>query len=344
MVRLGCKILNGAVSTDNRGITTTFVGSGTEGNADGAAAVAQFKSPYGVAVDKDGNVYVADSQNHLIRKVTPSGTVSTLAGTGARGYADNAVGTLAQFDLPTGVAVDKAGNVYVAENTNQRIRKVTPGGAVSTLPAPAWAGYADDIDGTKAEFYYPRSVAVDKNGYVYVADALNHCIRKVTPTGAVSTLAGTGIDGYADDLDGTKAQFNSPMGVAVDQDGNVYVGDMNNDRIRKVTPGGAVSTLAGTGVAGYADGVGAAAKFHQPRGVAVDASGNVYVMDYTNRRIRKVTPAGVVTTLAGSGAWGTADGTGTAAQFGQNSEGMAVDASGNVYVADGDNHKIRRIF
>jgi sugar lactone lactonase YvrE len=263
-----------------RRLVTTLAGS-TTGFADGVATAARFSLPFGVAVDAAGNVYVADAGNHRIRKISPAGAVSTLAGS-TQGFVDGS-GTAAQFNNPTAVAVDAAGNVYVADRSNHRIRKISPAGAVSTL-AGSTQGSADGV-GTAAQFSNPEGVAVDAAGNVYVADLNNHRIRKITPAGAVSTLAGS-TAGFADGV-GAAAQFNFPSGVAVDAAGNVYVADRSNHRIRKISPAGAVSTLAGS-TQGFADGVGAAAQFSNPEGVAVDAAGNVYVADRSNHRIRKI--------------------------------------------------------
>jgi len=320
--------------TYESGITvTTFAGSGG-GYADGTGTAAQFSYPTGVAVDASGDVYVADKSNDKIRKITPAGVVSTLAGSN-NGYADG-TGTAAQFSSLSGVTVDASGNVYVGDMSNNKIRKITPAGVVSTL-AGSSAGYADGT-GTAAQFNYPVGVAVDASGNVYVADYYNHKIRKITPAGEVSTLAGS-TGGYADGT-GTAAEFFYPAGVAVDASGNLYVADYGNDKIRKITPTGIVSTFAGSNN-GYADGTGIAAQFSLPAGVAVDASGNLYVADTHNHKIRRITPAGVVTTLAGS-TDGYADGTGIAAQF-SFPTGVVVDASGNMYVADQSNQKIRKI-
>jgi sugar lactone lactonase YvrE len=307
------------------GWVATLAGSGDYGFADGIGTAASFRNPQGIAVDSSGNVYVADSNNYRIRKITPNGTVTTLAGSGDSGYADG-IGTAARFKRPGGVAVDSSSNVYVADSFNHRIRKITPNGTVTTLAGSGDYGYADGI-GTSASFYYPRGLVVDSSGNVYVADSYNQRIRKITPDGTVTTLAGSDNQAYADG-NGTAASFNYPQGVAVDSSGNVYVADTQNQRIRKITPNGTVTTLAGSGDQSYSDGLGTAARLNSPQGVAVDSSGNVYVADSNNYRIRKITPNGTVTTLAGSD-YGYGDGIGTAASF-RRLQGVAVDSSGNV--------------
>ncbi|GHV72835.1 hypothetical protein AGMMS49940_01370 [Spirochaetia bacterium] len=321
------------------GAVTTLAGDRPYGYADGTGTEVRFYNPEGVAVDNAGNVYVADTSNQRIRKISPSGAVTTLAGGVPYGYADG-TGTEARFYYPKGVAVDNAGNVYVADSYNHRIRKISPSGAVTTLAGGVSYGYADGT-GTEARFYYPEGVAVDNAGNVYVADTSNQRIRKISPSGAVTTLAGGVPYGYADGT-GTEARFYYPKGVAVDNAGNVYVADSYNHRIRKISPSGAVTTLAGGVSYGYADGTGTEARFYYPEGVAVDNAGNVYVADTSNQRIRKISPSGAVTTLAGGVPYGYADGTGTEARFSY-PRGVAVDNAGNVYVADTNNHSIRKI-
>ena len=310
------------------------------GSLDGIGAAASFNNPDGIATDGVGNVYVADRLNHTIRMVTPGGVVTTLAGTaGVEGSTDG-IGIAARFKFPSGVATDRAGNVYVADTDNLLIRKITPAGLVSTLAGTAGVEGSTDGSGTAARFSYPAGIASDSAGNLYVVD--NGTIRKITPGGTVSTLAGkSGVRGSSDGT-GAAARFNSPSGAATDSAGNVYVADMHNHTIRKITPAGVVTTLAGkTGVAGSADGTGAAATFHWPTDIAIDRAGNVYVSDAAT--IRKVTPAGAVSTLAGAaGIKGSTDGTGAAARFAV-PRGVAVDDAGNVYVADGRDGTIRRI-
>jgi sugar lactone lactonase YvrE len=267
------------------GLVSTFAGSGTKGYADGTGSASKFDTPYGVAADAPGNIYVADLLNNRIRKITAAGDVSSFAGNGAAGFADGN-GSAAQFNSPIGVATDAQGNVYVADYSNNRIRKITSLGTVSTLAGSGMAGFTDG-NGSTAKFNSPTELAADAQGNIYVADEFNHRIRKITPAGIVSTLAGSGIAGFADGT-GSIAQFNNPFGVATDAQGNVYIADYSNNRIRKITPSGVVSTLAGSGIEGFADGNGSTAKFASPKGITTDAKGNIYVVDIENK-IRMIT-------------------------------------------------------
>jgi sugar lactone lactonase YvrE len=335
----------------------TFAGSGTAAFNDGQGTYASFGNPQGIAVDGSGNVYVADTGNDMIRAIPPNSgaDVGNFAGQpGLSGDVNGAASTVATFNSPSGVAVDSAGNVYVADTNNQEIRKIAAGASGETVTTFAGTGVLGHADGpgASATFGNPIGIAVDSAGNVYVADEGNNTIREITPAGVVSTIAGTGqtphIVGHADGV-GASASFNQPEGVAVDSAGNLYVADSGNSTIRKITPSGSgasktwtVSTLAGTaGVIGSADLTGSAAQFYYPLGVAVDSAGYVYVADTYNETIRKITPAGVVSTLAGTvGTIGSQDGTGPSAQFYQ-PYGVAVDSTGNLYVADTYNSDIR---
>jgi sugar lactone lactonase YvrE len=323
---------------------TTLAGvAGSFGSIDGTGSAARFYYPNCVALDSSGNLYVGENGNGTIRKVTPGGSVTTLAGLAGSYGSTNGTGSAARFNGPNGLAVDSAGNVYVADYGNHTIRKVTPGGSVTTLAGLAGSEGSADGTGSAARFRYPYNVAVDSAGIVYVSDTLNHTVRKVMPDGTVSTLAGTaGGRGNADGM-GSAARFDHPNGLAVDTQGNIYVADYLNHTIRKVTPGGAVSTLAGlAGSSGSTDGTGNAARFYYPYGVALDSAGNVFVADEGNQTIRKVTPGGSVTTLAGlAGSQGSTDGPGSATRFSL-PHGVAVDGAGNVYVADYSNMTIRK--
>jgi hypothetical protein len=265
-------------------IVTILAGSGPAGFADGTGSNAKFNYPQGVAVSSTGYVFVADTDNHRIRKITSSGVVTVLAGSGVAGFADG-LGTNAKFYAPMGVVVDSVNNVYVADYHTQRIRKITPSGAVSTLAGSGSASFADG-SGTLASFFWPSGVAVDSYDNIFVADSGNHRVRKVTSSGIVSTIAGSGTAGFADNT-GTLAMFSTPFGIAVDSSGIMYVSDKSNHRIRKITPSGVVTVLAGSGVAGFADGLGTNAKFNYPIGISVDSSSNVFIADF-NHQIRKI--------------------------------------------------------
>jgi hypothetical protein len=319
---------------------TTLAGSGSIGSTDGTGAGASFHFPVGAAVDALGNVYVADYGNNLIRMVTSAGVVTTVAGSGAKGWADG-TGTGASFSAPWGVALDSSRNLYVADKGNNRIRKVTSAGIVTTLAGSATLGSADGT-GSAASFNNPTGLAVDASGNIYVADYGNNEIRKITSTGVVTTWAGNAILSGSTDGTGTAASFYGPSGITVDSSGNLYVADANNNRIRKITPSGAVTTWAGNSARGSTDGTSTAASFYGPSGVAIDVSGNLYVADASNNKIRKINPFGAVTTMAGTGSQGSTDGTGSAASF-YTPTGVAVDTSGVVYVADEGNSKIRKI-
>jgi serine/threonine protein kinase/sugar lactone lactonase YvrE len=280
-----------------QGLATILAGqSGRRGTGDGPAKAASFVMPLGAAVDTAGNVYVADS--YTIRKISPSGEVTTLAGLAGYPGTDEGEGNNARFSFPSGLAVDRAGNVYVADR--YVIRKITPAGWVTTLAGTK--GHAGLVDGQGANARFSdreKGLAVDAAGNIYVADAFNHAIRKISPDGTVTTLAGSMRAG-AEDGAGAQASFSRPMGITVDGSGTVYVADTLNDTIRKITPDGTVSTLAGAaGRAGNADGAGNLAQFNSPVGIVADSKGNLYVADKGNGSIRKVTPAGVVSTLTG---------------------------------------------
>jgi len=273
------------------GEVTTFAGSGSSGSDDGTGTAASFNNPTGVAFDGDGNLYVTERYNHTIRKITPAGEVTTFAGSAGSSGSDDGTGTAARFWQPTGVAVDGDGNLYVADTSNNTIRKITPAGEVTTFAGSGSSG-SDDGTGTAASFTQPQGVVFGGDGNLYVLDTGNRTIRKVTPAGEVTTFAGSGSSG-SDDGTGTAAGFGEVMGAAFDGDGNLYVADAGNNTIRKITPAGEVTTLAGSaGSSGSINGIGPAARFSSPRGVAVDGDGNLYVTDTYNSKIRKVTPAG----------------------------------------------------
>ncbi|CAN1544636.1 Secretion system C-terminal sorting domain [Flavobacteriaceae bacterium] len=325
------------ISSNAQGVST-FAGSGVAGYSNGTGIGAQFNNPTGVCIDASGNLYVADSDNNRIRKISQSGVVTTFAGSGIAGFA-NGTGTAAQFSSPNNVCIDASGNLYVADTNNNRIRKISQTGVVTTL---AGSGTAGNINGTSAtaQFNSPKGVCVDATGNVFVADFGSFRIRKITTSGVVTTLAGSDY-GYADGT-GTATLFRRPTDICVDTSGNIYVADREIHAIRKITQTGVVTTIAGAVLQqGNADGTGSNSRFSYPEGISIDALGNLYIADTFNNLVRKITPSGVVTTLAGS-TQGYADGMGTAAQFARPKD-VCIDMAGNVYVIDCFNYRIRKI-
>lgn len=321
---------------------TTLAGvPGVSGSADGASA--RFFVPAGLAIDREGNVYVCDYSNHTIRRVTPAGVVTTFAGAAGVAGATNGPRLSARFSGPAGLGFDAAGNLYVAEYTGNLIRKIATDGTVSTIAGAATAG-ATDGPGATARFFDPEGVVADRAGNLFIADTGNNAIRKITPAGVVSTfagLAGASGSGFVDGP-GTSARFRFPISIAIDAADNLYVTDHDNHLVRKITPAGIVSTLAG-GVtqAGSTDGTGTAARFNNPNGITVDAAGNVFVVERTNHLVRRITPAGVVTTLGGlAGVNGSANGTGSVARF-DSAVGIVVADNGALTVSDTVNHTLR---
>jgi len=329
--KIAVKVSNKTDSSGNDfqylAVVTTLAGDTIPDFLDATGTAARFNDPVGLVVDAAGNILVADAGNHRIRKITPNGVVTTLAGTGTPGKKDGA-GTIAEFKKPVGIAVDGSGNILVAERDNNMIRKITLTGEVNVF-AGTTGGFKDD-QGTAARFFGPFGIATDAAGNMYIGDCYNNRIRKITPSGMVSTLAGSGDADFQDGAGGS-AKFNRPLGMAVDASGNVYVADYLNSRIRKITAAGVVSTLAGDGTPGHRDGAGAQAQFIAPEGIAVDAKGNLYVADTGTGLVRKITPAGVVSTLAGSAQGINGDGDADKIRF-DYPFGIAVNAAGVVFV------------
>lgn len=313
---------------DNSGVVTTLAGSGTAGSTNGTGVAASFNSPTGLAIDGSGNIYVADKLSHKIRKVTSAGVVTTFAGSGTAG-STNGTGTGASFNNPTGITIDGSGNIYVADNGNNLIRKITSAGVVTTFAGSGTAGFTN-ATGTSASFNSPYDIKYDvSSGNIFVTEKTNNSIRKIiTSTQVVSTFAG-GTSGSANGT-GTAAQFNTPNGLSVDNSGNLYIADYGNNKLRLSSSSADVSDVA------------VVKAFSQPNGVAIDASGVLYVSDQFNNSIRKFSATGVITDFVGSGVAGNTNGTGNAASFNTPS-GLVFDASGNLYVADKANHLIRKI-
>ena len=266
------------------GFVSTYAGSGSYGYIDGLASEASFRNPSAVVLDPYGNIYVADSSNARIRRISSQGVVSTFAGSGA-GFSLDGIGNQASFEYIYGMTIDDAGNIYVTDGN--MIRKISRSGMVSTFAGSTNSGNANGI-GNDASFYSPRGVTVDKSGNLYVSDTGNNTIRKITPDRVVTTYAGSGARGSANGI-GTEASFGFLNHITVDSDGNIYVVDSGNYLIRKISQSRLVTTVAGTGWFGKVDGIGSIASFEDPFGIAVDPLGNLYIGDYGNHVIRKIT-------------------------------------------------------
>ena len=332
----------------------TLAGTGTAGyNGDNINATkARLNYPVDLAVDRSGDIYIADDSNNRIRKLTVStGILTTVAGTGLTTYnGDDIDATTAAINTPEGVGVDGLGNIYIADTANHRLRKVTVStGKITTVAGTGTPGTGKDgILATTSNLFRPASVAVDVEGNIYIADSANHRIRKVSAsTGLISTVAGTGTRSYnGDNIDATTAQLSAPLAVAVDKNGDIYIADTFNNRLRKVTIStGKITTIAGTGVNSYnGDNIDATtATIANPKGVAVDREGNVFIADSENYRIRKViVSTGKITTIAGTGIAGfTGDGVIAINARLNYVTGIAVDGVDNFYIADTSNHRIR---
>jgi len=332
----------GAVAPN--GQTTLLAGTvGVAGYQDGTGSSVKFSNPIGMTMGPDGNIYVADQGAARIRKVTPAGLVTTFAGTGVAGAQNgNAIGQ-ATFNAPWGLCFDNNGNMYVADYFNNMIRKITPAGIVSTYAGNGTAGFANAVAGAQltAQFNHPTGVVADALGNVYVADFGNEMIRKIALDGTVSVFAGQAAYGYADGQ-GALAKFWGPETVDFDPQGNMIVADKWNNMIRKITPNGTVSTLAGQQTAGYVNATGISAKFNNPSAATVDPAGNIYVTDYNNNCVRKISSTVAVTTISGTTAAGSANGAGTAATF-NNPYVIAIDGSGNLYIGDYLNQVVRKV-
>lgn len=326
-------------------VIRTFAGAAQEGATNGFGSNARFRQPQGLAVDGLGNVFVADSGNGAISKINPLGFASVWAGVaGAFGNA-NGSGANARFFGLQGIATDPTNTLFVTDSANGTLRRVTPDGAVAAFAGGVGDFNSYDGAGSNARFYQPQGIALDAAGRIYVADSWNHTIRRISPASFVTTLAG--LAGNPGSVDGTnsKARFNRPTGIAVDGATNLYVTDSLNHAIRKITPAGQVSTIAGlAGVWGSADGTNNAARFYQPEGILALDSSTFLIADTGNHVIRKLSAVGpnwVVTTVAGAaGAAGSVNGSGNAARF-QFPTALARDAAGYLYIVDSGNNMIR---
>ncbi|GAA2775224.1 hypothetical protein GCM10010521_62180 [Streptomyces rameus] len=284
------------ITTDGK--ISTVAGTGTAGfkGDSGPAVSAQLKTPRGVAVDSAGDLYFADSENHRIRKITADGKISTVAGTGTAGFrGDGGPATAAQLNLPYSVAVDSAGVLYVADGGNHRVRRIAADGQISTVAGTGAAGFGGDGGpAVSALLKWPIGVALDGAGALYVVDSQNHRVRRVTADGKISTVVGTGTSGFGGDGGpAASAKLAAPVGAVVDSTDTLYIADYGNHRVRKVTADGTISTVAGTGTAGFGGdgGPGTSAQLNNPIGFAVDCVDTLYIADYNNQRIRKIASA-----------------------------------------------------
>ena len=332
-------------------IITTVAGNGIGGYSGdgGQATAAEIYHPNLITLDAAGNIYVADYLNNRVRKINTSGVITSIAGNGNQAYGgDNGQATAAELNGPCGLVFDGAGNLYISDSGNNRVRKINSAGIITTVAGNGNAGYSGDgAAATLAELDNTGGIALDAALNIYITDANNNCIRKVSTTGVISTFAGRGAVGYTGDGgQATAAELNTPVDVKIDTAGNVYFSDFSNNCVRKVNTAGIIITVAGNGVSGYAGDGGQAtlAQLNKPNGLSLDAFGNLYIADFLNERVRKINTAGIITTIAGNGTAGYSGdgGQATAAEFSE-PDGLAFDGAGNLYVTDNHNDCIRKI-
>jgi len=332
-------------------VITTAAGTGVPGDSGdgGPAAAAMLNGARDVEIGSDGRVYIADYGNHRIRRIALDGTITTIAGTGTAGHSgDGGPATQARLFNPRDVTVAPDGTLYIADQNNHRVRRVSPEGIIMTVAGTGVAGFSGDGGpATQAQLQLPRMVTVAPDGTLYIADGNNHRIRRVTPDGAITTIAGTGVAGFSGDGGpATQARLNLPHGIVLSPAGVLYIADYGNHRIRRVTPDGIITTAAGIGVAGFSGdgGPAAAARLFNPYALALATDGGLYITDLNNHRVRVIAPDGTITTIAGTGAGGFSGDGGPAAQARLAvPHGLAAGADGTLYVMDLDNQRLRRI-
>lgn len=348
MASMACSLSMAAVALAQP-VIQTYAGDGQAAySGDGGVATsAALNYPKGIAVDLAGNRYIADTANFRVRRVSPSGMISTAAGNGINAFSgDGGQAVAASLSDVTGVAVDSAGNLYITDDSNRRIRKVSANGIIETIAGVGVQGYTGDGGpATAAMLGRAEALALDSAGNLYYADSVNQVIRKIDLKGTITTVAGNGIEGYSGDGGpATAASLAFPIGITVDTAGNLYIADGNNNRVREVTPRGIISTIAGNGTGAFAGDGGPAisASINIPSDVAVDAAGNLYIADAGNNRVREVSPTGIITTIAGT------DNNGYSGDGGPPTEamlnfpwGLAVNPAGAVYIGDRVNSRIR---
>jgi sugar lactone lactonase YvrE len=339
---------------------STIAGNGSFAYAgDGGAATAASFHPWCVTLDPAGNLYISDWLNNVVRKVTVNGTISTVAGNGTLGYSgDGGAATSAQLAYPCGLAFDTSGDIFIADSANNVVREVTAAGVISTIAGDNILGYeGDGALATAAELYEPTGLAMDSSGNLYVSDSGNNVIRIINTSGYITTYAGVHEAGYlGDGGPPLAARFYYPKGLAIDSAGDLFIADLGNSVIRKVSASGTVSTVAGNGIAGFSGDGGSAlnAQLSFPESIAVDDSGNLYIADIGNQRVREVLVGGKIETIAGNGTRGYSGdgGPATAAQLYDPNSVAVVSCSkaacngvtnGTIYVADEDNNVIRAL-
>ncbi len=331
------------------GTITTIAGTGQYGFAgdNQDARGAQFSNPRDIAFDRNGTILVMDTNNQRLRRFTPGGAISTIAGSGVFGsYGETLPAIQAQFASPWGVAADASGNIYIADTSNSRIRKIATDGTITTVAGTNESGFSGDGGpGVFARLDHPTAVAVDSAGNLYIADTMNHRIRKMDTRGVITTIAGGTASGFSgDNGPATAARLNMPESIAIDNAENLYIADTGNNRIRKISPQGIITTVAGSDTAGVTNGAAINAVLFQPSGLAFDSSGNVYIADTLNHRIRRVSRDGMITTVAGTGSPGYSGNNGFATLAQLNSpDGISFDSAGNLYIADTGNNVIRKV-
>ncbi len=329
-------------------VITTVAGNGaTIFSGDGGPATAtgiQFAS--GLAFDASGNMYFGDFGNNAIRKVT-NGIISTIAGNGVQGFSgDGGLATSALLHGPQSILVDPVGNIYIADHWNHRVRKVATNGIITTVAGNGTAAFSGDGGpATSASLFYPFDMAFDNSGNLYISDQINNRIRKVAADGTITTIAGNGVQGFSGDGGpAISASLSWPKGIFLDPAGNLYIADQSNHRIRKIAANGIITTVAGNGTASFSGDGGNAinASLNQPQDITMDAAGNLYITDFSNQRIRKVTTSGIISTILGNGVQGfNGDGIDPLTANLHNPHSITLDASGKIYFTDESNNRVR---
>ncbi|MCD6012635.1 MAG: hypothetical protein K0Q79_2497 [Flavipsychrobacter sp.] len=329
--------------------TIAGTGSGISSGDGGLATAAGINGPGGLAFDNSGNMYVAGYYENKIRKVSPSGVITTIGGTGTAGYSgDGGAATSAQLNKPTKITLDGAGNLYIADQYNNRVRKISTAGIITTIAGNGTGTYGGDGGpATAASLFHPTGLDIDAAGNIYIADNANNRIRKISTAGIITTVAGNGIGGPGGDGGpATAASMFQPFGVVIDGAGNIYIAVSPQNNIRKVNPAGIISTFAGTGIAGFSGdgGSATAAQLSNPCDIAIDGSGNIYIADQLNYKVRKVSASNIISTVVGTGYAGYSGdgGPATAAMIDQTNE-IEFDTSGRLVLTDNNNNRVRRL-